>query len=320
MGNLSKVTTLSLVAAFFLTSCGERNESLDQAVEKSETIIKIDAINASLPEPINDVSSRGILRNAFIVSRDIEYAGICGVAGYKIGGFLGGLFGTGVGAAPGAMIGAFVGGAIGAIGGSYDAYMDSESWDEHVLSPEDIMEACEELVEDSESEDTFEEVEVPDSIERIGYIHNLAMDALIKRESSVSVLSNDPPFLESNDQLEDRCVITFTQFEKDIITSDSFKNVYYQLDSSSEESEDVSVQVPLLNQILYRYIEAMEKYRSPLDYKTVVSITNQYISVVRGSTELLEDEKTNLYIAFAVGVYSFKYWSNFESDTAIEEE
>lgn len=329
---LTQSTSLFLATTMLFASCAgnpevfdvtndELETTKDKVIPLSVTIQKIDDINANLPEPTTDVNSRGILRDAYIVYNDVKYARKGARVGCRVGGFIGSLFG-GTGAAPGAIAGGIVGGLIGGIGGSYVAYKDSEDWEEFILPPEYVMDECASLEEDPEACVAFDEIEVPDSIERIGYIHNLALDALINGESDFAFLSEEPPFLDKDDpgEVDYHRVITFTQFDKDVIASDDYRAFYNQITQPGESSEEDITQITISDQVIDYYLDALAKYTSPLDYKTVVSITNQYIAVVNDSTELTDEDKNSLYIAFSVGVYSYKYWSNFDSGTTAEEE
>ena len=331
---LTKSTSLFLATTMLFASCAGNPEvfdvtqdgleaTKDKEVSLSVTIQKIDDINASLPAPVNDVNSRKWFRDwGNLLSSDIDGALDGGEIGYNVGQKIGRYIPR-IGEHKGGIAGCLVGGLIGGIAGSASAYKKYKG-EEFYLPPEYVMDECAELEEDPEACVEFEEIEVPDSIERIGYIHNLAMDAIINNnESSFEVLSEEPPFLDRDDQYEVDPVITFTQFDKDVIASSDYVSAYNQIlypTESAEPEEGEEVAKSISDQVIERYISALKNYASPLDYNTVVSITNQYIAVVKDSAELTDEDKNCLYIAFSVGVYSYKYWSNFDSGTTAEEE
>lgn len=336
MKSITKVTSVFLATTMLFASCAGNpdvfdvtNDDLETTKDKeiplSVTIQKLDEINRNLPAPVNDVNSRKWYSGfGNLLSSDVDGALEGAQIGYDIGKYIGGH--SSIGSLKGGIAGGIVGGLIGGVAGSYLAYVKRNTCEIFYLPPNYVMDECAELEEDPDAQVAFEEIEVPDSIERIGYIHNLAMDALINGESDFAVFSDEPPFLDTKEPGEEdyHRVITFTEFDKAVIASDAYLSAYNQIiypseSAEPEEGEDVPAKT-ISEQVIERYLSALENYASPLDYSTIVSITNQYIAVVNESTELTDIDKHNLQIAFSVGVYSYKYWSNFGGDTFPEEE
>lgn len=318
-----KILKLILITlcVFVFSSCNSNDESPIESKATPDNVpvalIQADSINSGINSFDGERFSRGgrLWRGLFIVSSDAIGAYELG----KLGSIAGGALGTaaaGVGAVPGAVIGGVVGALVGGIGMSYGAYVGSKPSGEIVYPPtiEEIVTtlslSSEIARQESENYIAISRLNLPDSLERIGRYHNIAMSDLIHQKDGFDCAPQGNDILFPVDP-GIKLGYEFSDFEMGVINSDSYINAF-SLNSENvingEYDLIITTSSSLMDKLMRRYLDALSNFCIPNDYENVISITNQYINIVNNSFELTTAEKNNLLISFAVAVYSYEYW------------
>ncbi len=316
MKNLSRFLLLFIMAV--LVSCSSNDEMLisdnqPSNMYESATLSKLSAINDSVALIKGGHQSRGILKGFFLITADFTGAYSMGKIGSALGGAIGGAATAGPGAVPGAAIGGTIGAAIGGIGASYGAYLTSKGCAIiHVPSIENSQMAYCSAKEDVKKLSYIGVLDIPDetdSIEMIGIIHNEAMDVLIKANQIMPASrgpiwdsSDAPTFSDSS----------LSAFESSVLSSEKYVTEYNKvIAANSDFAVLIDPDRLTANAVAQLYKDALQNYDNA-SFEDIVSLTNQYISIVDESNEISKEDKRNLYIAFSVAIYSYKYWSNYE--------
>lgn len=321
---MNKLISVSLLLWLLFVSCvsdGEPSEAIYHNNHKQTTpkiLDELKKVNDSFTYSSIEGCSRGFLRGLAIFSADV----IGAYEGGKIGGSVGGVVGSafaGAGAAPGAGIGAAIGGAIGGIGSSYGMWCTTKGCGriEYPSIPLISDTYCV-IKAELESNRTDNEVvtigylDIPvdvKSLEDIGVIHNAALDKLIYSDQiDIMPLSNEPGYIGDIDVVHNCWQLS--SLETTVIQSNEFVDYY---DNSMTAIFEGDYQFSIISdniisdQIIKLYLETIENMNNP-DFESIVNFTNQYISIISDNSDVTELEKQNLYIAFSVAVYSFKYW------------
>lgn len=105
--------------------------------------------------------------------------------------------------------------------------------------------------------------------------------------------------------------------EEEILNADETLICYDNIvEAITYDELDISIAIDgeptVADEIMGLYIEALSNYPASGALNEVITMTNQYISLVNESDELSDKEKEVLYGAFSVGVYSYMYWSTHE--------
>lgn len=301
----------------------------DETVGTSLIVKQIQSINDSILQ--NHINSRGMYKltptKAALLRADIEGEFIFGEMGCKIGAALGTIC-PGIGNIAGAYIGCFAGAVTGAIGFSYLKYLELGGCSYTIPNIDDIMDVYNQKENIDPAFGTCIDFDVNmlqfpvqlDSLENVGRYHNLALARLIKSNSAVA------PVGEWGDEnkpeegiIDPGYQIPLSVFESSVIYSNEFEynfNYYMNALVSGEfnRPEDDSIK----NNIVNLYMDALGNYSGSEEIIDVVNLTNQYISVINSSNELSEKDKYQLYLSMSVGVYSYKFWTEFINDSNAE--
>lgn len=314
--------TVILSLACVLTSCSNDEATVTTPskveVNNSEILLQLQTINDSLNQNIAVSQSRGRTQTAlYLVRKDTQGA----LIGAGVGGLVGGILGLAVeivGVIPGCALGAQAGAVIGGIGTSYYAYKKTCGGIEVPTSYlDDIMggyqEACSVTVDhdDEADEVTIKVLDISDDLENIGRLHNKTIDYLLASENQIVIHSDPIPEIPEGPEIPETPV--FSAFELEVLRSEEYVNAFNQ-EIETILSEDINSSMTsdgtISEDIMVLYIDAISNCGTT-NYDDVVSLTNQYIEIISSSNELSEDEKNNIYIAFAVAVYSYQYWTTY---------
>ena len=130
---------------------------------------------------------------------------------------------------------------------------------------------------------------------KVGILHNKVLEEI----KYVELLAN-------KQSLFDR----FNPVERTLIDSKEFLSVYEDILNGTF---DVTSHITLSDQIMSLFVEAVNKAEE--DFDIVYRIISNYVSIVKKSKELSDNDKQSLYIGFAVMGYSYEYWSEIYSKT-----
>ena len=293
----------TLVVVFSLVSCSSIDESSSYLYddnfqqESAEIIEELKQLNDRFVASSESYCSRG-LRGLALFSADFIGAYEGSKAGGAIGGAIGSAF-AGAGAAPGAAAGAIIGGAICGIGASYGMWCTTRGCGGmEYPSIWNISEAyCEiksEMISNKFVEDSVAFVgllDIPESaglVEEIGIIHNAALDKLIY-SGSLDIMSLENHLTTPDVEVVSNCY-ELPPLEMSILHTDEFETHYeshmtsicnggylFTIDSDSF--------IP--DQIVKLYIDTVENMNN-LNLESVIDFTNQYISVISNSNELMD--------------------------------
>lgn len=329
---MKKKTFFTFVILIYgLVACNSNDDDIindkvnNNTLEETPLIVKqIQGINDSVYN--KHVVSRVKPKDVLLASADICGALEGGRWGIKGGSFIGSLCPV-IGTVGGGFIGGLIGASFGSIGASYVEYCRQNCGGYSIILPtvEDISKAyCMNYDINSDNgsyKNDYENIlELPfglDSLENIGKYHNLTLTTLINKGNSIMLLGDDDEISNPADDYIDNpgTLVVLSDFERSVICSDDYNmnfNQYMYVISEnkgfrSSENDIVSIIVNL-------YIDAIECFDGVSDINDVVDLTNEYIYLVEINDELTEIEKYHIYMALSVGVYSYKFWANFNED------
>lgn len=312
-----KQTFLIFILTAILASCSSENDLTMMPIDPpgeypSITIQRLQRLNDSISQNGTYTHmSRSWHRGLFVVGADILGAYNWGRKGAVVGSW--------TGAVHGAAIGAIIGGTLGAIKYSYQAYRMSGG----SVAIEEDKSALLYLTNAYCSLNVINETDFDyclafpsdgQLLENVGEYHNRALTYLILNDGNgLSPMSDeldnpalDPvlPTLELSPI--ERNIIESEEFSLEFDADETILNMNCIEDFEFDESESGT--------ILDLFIEAIDNYSGTTSIPDVISITNQYIEIVSNSLELSQTEKENLFIAFSVGAYSYKYWAEYYAE------
>lgn len=332
---------LGVIAGIIAVSCSQNEDSLAiqdvsqpmKEISGAQSIVVErlaqlnDSIKYELEEEYGTAGSRGFwswwkkIKN--IVQSDIE------------GAVFGAIEGGQVGLAVGAFVGApEVGGIAGVIlGGTINGFISSYSASKRndgcgiVVVPhidETKMEYCklrsemsDEAVDDGGDCDVakLDYLDLPigaKSFEDVGRMHNKLLNKFLSRRSNK---------IAPNGLIVDTPVVddawSISPIEMSILDSEELEQSYNNLindifaDNFHLGSGNYCVG-EMVEDVIRLYYDILDQIPDDGGLYDVINITNQYIAVVAESDEISDEEKEVLYCAFAVGVYSYEYWSNYD--------
>ncbi|WP_290448349.1 glycine zipper family protein [uncultured Muribaculum sp.] len=323
---MKKRLLAGVFATLILASCTYNEEEVlnnTDTTKQSSTLLHLQEINDSIIKSNNILSSRARGRDMLLAYADIKGAIKGGKTGIKIGAAIGS-FSPAIGNVGGAFIGGLIGASITSIGASYLAYCALDNTDQHTTTPsiDKITYAycCNYDISTNESgsyqDDNNSTLELPwglDSLENVGKYHNLTLDRLIKENSGIMTLSNGFEISGPiGDPIKPKRYITLSDFEYSVLDSDEYTTAFN--DDMAAIANDKQIWTPdgsLHDSVMQLYLEAISYYSGTESINDIIAVTNQYISTIEQSEDLEDIEKRNLYIALSVGVYSYKFWTNY---------
>lgn len=317
---MKKLIIFNLIIAFLLSSCSsyDKFEDKDQN-EFSQSYSKfyqLKEINDSISQVRSQNVSRGIGTFLAVVSADVLGAGGVGYYGSKLGAAIGGAITGGSGAVPGAAIGGMIGAAVGGIGSSYGMYKGCGGIVDKLPTMPLIANSYAQTVQNSAEGTYIRMLDLPvavDSLENIGYFHNKTLDYLISQDKNGIMPMNDDLY-EAVDDDEILVPSVFSDFEMSILKSEEFETAYNEklLITTGDYDEMLSsIDNDNVRSILGYYLDALSYYSGMDEYDDLIMLTNEYISIIDESDTLTQIEKEILYMSLAVGVYSYKYWTEY---------
>lgn len=311
---MKKIFLISIAVFLLFTSCSNSDEPSGTIASsnsyKTVTVKRLEQLNDSIKQNYNrNYASRGWARNLFIVGADALGAYNWGYRGAQ----LGALTGTPHAAA----VGGVLGGIYGAIKFSYTAYEISESAENYepinLGTAEVTATYCAlEVVNKSDFEYALSFPYNGDTFEIAGEYHNRALAYLMDAEREISLMGDnlDKPATEPIRPVN---YVELTPLEQEIVESVEF-SIEFDADETilqANSIDDFDFGESESGTIMKLYIEALDSIDGPDAIQGVINLTNQYIAIISDSTTLSDEEKENLYIAFSVGAYSYKYWAEY---------
>ncbi len=310
MYKLTKTITLLLAAMLVVASCSKDAVSSVSTSDESEALeVQLSTYNSNL----KSTQTRGWWgRFLQIVCADAQGA----FEGCKAGASVGAICGD---PATGAIVGGVVYGAAASFkcaselgenqGSSNLGNMNLGQPDKG--SPADSTSG----VASIENEDLFaKSVAAYQKIRRAPVVDDDNVEMILPEEYvaiSTTIASLHNTMLETMgslpSNLEDLDVECFTEEEQQIISSPEFREGFNNM---IQEQFDYTTYQPTsrVGQILKLFFNAVQQGASSID--NLKQITNDYILIIEGNSELTDSEKRTLYSAFAVAVYSYSYWSH----------
>ncbi|MCM1021988.1 MAG: glycine zipper family protein [Muribaculum sp.] len=293
----------------FFSSCSSNEDPkisvIRIEVEKpSFTIQRLKSINDSIQ--FNNFHSRGRRNNL----NNLVFSDAQGALKYgKLGAWIGGISQT----PQGVLIGALIGGTIGGAAYSYRAYLETQPENGNILPPtmiEITTAYCSNEVLNNQNFITILDL-ADNEIEYIGEYHNRTLDYLIRNEGNgVCAPQSDELGYPEDGPIRAEDYVKISIFEESILYSDDYFNEFNSdMENFSLNDNMTYGEYSPCDDIMDTYIEAIGNYGSANEISDVINVTNLYIQVIRESTEITESDKNNLYIAFSVAVYSYKYWT-----------
>lgn len=309
---MKKSILFTALVSLLFASCSSDEpvemRSLPSEPYKTTTIKRLEQINESLKR---NYASRGWFRRGLeIVGADIKGASKYGKAGRNIGGVFG---------SKGKVAGEIIGGLFGAIKYSWRAYEKGRGTDYFEPIPLGTSEltATYTALEAIDKNDFDYCLSFPydgESIENVGEYHNRALAYLMDSEGGISLMSDnlDTPIIGEIQPV----LVELTPLERSIV-----ENAEFSAELSADEIilelnsiDDIDFGDSECGNIIKLYVEALSAVNGPEAIQSVMDITNQYVEVIKNSSELSESDKANLYVTFSVGAYSYKFWTNIFSE------
>ena len=305
----------SLLAFVVLVSCTNSNDFLlntavPSNLEESLTIKRLEQLNDSIIQNNTPcIVSRSWENNLFITAADAYGAYKYGRRGAQIGSWTGTPHGT--------TVGAIIGGTFGAIKYSYRAYektkLEEDSKKANLKLYKITNAYCSLYRIDTSNFDYCLDFLKDKEFENAGEYHNRAISYLLDYNGYEISLLRDGNEIDTPapDPIDPENYIELTPLERSIVENEDFSFVLdadetiFQISSADDFEFDNST----CGAVMQLYIDAIRLYNGYEAIRDVISLTNEYIDIVHNSSELTESEKENLYIAFSVGAYSYKYWS-----------
>lgn len=290
-------------------------KSIPSEPYKTTTIKKLEQINENVKQHYTpQYASRGwwdwLKRIGEVAAADINGAIKHGNQGSGVGGAFG---------SKGKAVGAITGGLYGAIKYSWRAYekgKGSGSVEPIPLGTNELT-ATYTALEAIDKDDFDYCLSFPydgDSFENVGEYHNRALAYLMDTDGGITLMSDDidKPITGEIQPV----LVELTPLERQIVENEEFSA---ELDADEtilelNSLEDIDFGDSECGNIIKLYVEALKTVSGTNAVQEVINITNQYIEVISNSVELSETDKTNLYVAFSVGAYSYKFWNNIFSE------
>lgn len=311
---MKKIFLFSIVVSLLITSCSNSDEPLGTTTSsnsyKTVTVKRLEQLNDSIKQNYTrNYASRGWARNLFIVGADAFGAYKWGRRGAQLGALTGTPHGTAIGAA--------IGGAFGAISSSYNAYKKTENigyFEPFKIGINDLTATYTALerVDENDFEYCLSFPYDGEAIENVGEYHNRALAYMMDADGRISLM-NDNLDTPADDPVRPVNLVELTPFERSIVENAEF-SAELEADETIFEAnaiEDFDFGESESGTIMKLYIEALDSLDGPDAIQGVINLTNQYIAIISDSTTLSEEEKENLYVAFSVGAYSYKYWAEY---------
>lgn len=311
---MKKLFLFSIAISLLITSCSNSEEpSVTNASSnsyKTVTVKRLEQLNDSIKQNYTCYyASRGWLRNLYIVGSDAYGAYKWGKRGARIGALTGTPHGTAIGAA--------IGGAFGAISSSYKAYKKTENigyFEPFKIGINELTATYTALerVDENDFEYCLSFPYDGEAIENVGEYHNRALAYMMDADGGI-LLMGDNLDIPATDPIRPVNYVELTPFERSIVENTEF-SAELEADETIFEAngiEDFDFGESESGTIMKLYIEALDSIDGPDAIQGVINLTNQYIAIISDSTTLSEEEKENLYVAFSVGAYSYKYWTEY---------
>lgn len=332
---------LGVIAGIIAVSCSQNEDSLaiqdysqpmnEVSGARSIVVERLAQLNDSIRYELEGESrttgSRG-LRSLWrkiinFVQSDIEGAVVGAIEGGQVGLAVGAFVGT---PEIGGIAGVILGGTINGFISSYSASKRHDGCGIVVVPPidETKMEYCklrsemsDEAVDDGGDCDVakLDYLDLPigaKSIEDVGRIHNKLLNKFLSRRSN-KIAPNG--LIVETPVVDDAWSIS--PIEMSILDSEELEQSYNDLvndifaDNFHLGSGNYCVG-EMVEDVIRLYYDILDQIPDYGGLNDVINITNQYIAVVAESDEISDEEKEVLYCAFAVGVYSYEYWSNYD--------
>lgn len=325
-----KTLLTTVILAIGFVACNSSDEVIsvidnNESSENTHLILKqLKEVNDSISQ--KHISSRANPKNVLLASADICGALEGGRWGIKDGSFLGSMC-PDIGTIGGGFIGCLIGSSFGSIGASYVEYCRQNCGGYSIILPkiDDVAKVyCMNYdlnANNGSYNNDFENIlELPfglDSLENVGKYHNLSLTTLINSDNGVVCLGNGDDLSNPYDDVIEGpgTLIKLSDFERDVIYSESYIMDFNQYMKALAENGGYRVNgSDVVYSIINLYIEAIECYNGVSDINDVVSLTNDYIYLIDVNDELSEIEKYHVYIALTVGVYSYKFWANYNEE------
>lgn len=285
-----------LIMTMALGSCSneEPAQTPNNPEMESALLNNLKSFNDSLLS-IQSSEGRGWITTTLRIVDIVASDALGALGGIEIGGKIGGIFGP-----HGATIGAGIGGLICGVGASYERYDHYyPSRFDDIISPQFVIAAYvltkESDVELNQYYPSQINLKLPNDkvqLQDMGAYHNLVLKNLIEGKLSST------PAAE---------VLTVTEIS--IIESSDFESQYYSaLQIISNTDYDVILKTGTRNNVMKLYLEAMNKCVQKASDLELIS--NEYVTQISYSSELIEGDKDMLYSAISVAVSSYEFWED----------
>lgn len=319
-----KTTVIALAGLLTVCACNERS-SLPSNTEsaKDQLISRLEKYNANLVQQNSPQTKSPNWRNLTVVAiADIKGALDGGKVGGKIGAKVGSFFGV-----PhyGALTGAFVGGIGWGAFMSYLVYDDSPGtsyadfntlYEQTMLAAAQAVLAREQLEVEPLSDTLYcsfnnniadyttceEEFTLPEEseyCELVGMAHNEALEYAMAEEEFVEEEFVETPVITS-------VYDSLSPIASALLSCQEMKDslwVLYQNHLQQSQIQTIS------DTIVDLFIEPYATATTNID--DVVALANDYVDMISESDALTEEEKSEVYSAISVAVYSTCFWSNY---------
>lgn len=141
---------------------------------------------------------------------------------------------------------------------------------------------------------------------KIGQMHNIM---LCSKDGSLSI-NCDQAYMPLTRGLDidvdiddDEPPLVEEKIRNNFMSNDNLSDLYEQANDDQCKTKSDS--------LLNLFCEAIKDVS---DKNELISLINSYVSIVSSSVELTEDEKENIFNAFATAIYSFNYWDIYYKD------
>ncbi|MCQ2166176.1 MAG: hypothetical protein MJY49_01930 [Bacteroidales bacterium] len=308
------VTATIVIAVLSLVGCnkGSKNGSPNDVQQEnsvnvcnSPLLSDLSALNSSIENDMGISTKATAKQVASIAIADIGGAVSGAKGGAKIGAMVGTFFGNPI---TGSVFGAFLGGVACGAFCSWAASPDTKAGIKQ-MEYSVVSETCITAINQVDKiqfndfdkvinpkKSIIEKTIIDDSALKVGKLHNVVLASLngeIQLDNNI-VIENDETALSES-------ILSSAEMKELFSTvTTNIANGNYLFDNSLS----VAV-VSLFNEVLQKCAENCE------DVSTII---NKYQSIVTESTELTEEEKSFVSMAFSTALYSFNYWANSSSN------
>lgn len=315
MKKIFKVIATILVAVLSLVGCNKEpknGSSNDVQQENSVNVCNspllsdLSALNRSIENDMGMSTKATAKQVASVAIADIGGAVSGAKGGAKIGAMVGTFFGNPI---TGSVFGAFLGGVACGAFCSWAASPDNTKAGIKQMEYSVVSETCITAINQVDKiqfndfdkvinpeKSIIEKTIIDDSALKVGKLHNVVLASLngeIQLDNNI-VIENDE-----------------TELSKSILSSAEMKELFSTVTTNVanenylfDNSLSAAV-VSLFNEVLQKCAENCE------DVSTII---NKYQSIVAESSELTEEEKSFVSMAFSTALYSFNYWTNSSSN------